>query len=146
MNQEQFEECWSILETIGRPQANRKPQWDRILRPLDFDRVRGFLLKWGKSSLPSPDDVVLGVRSGKIEVILVDCATCKGSGQVCALVVTPEGKRTEYGARCHCVAGRKYGALPTVDQLRPKGGQVITNPTLAQRRETGPVVVMEKLF
>jgi hypothetical protein len=34
-------------------------------------------------------------------------------------------------------------ALPTVDQLRPKGGQVIVNPTLAQRRETGPFVVVE---
>lgn len=145
MNQEEFEECWLIAGTV-RVQAARKAQWERTVRPLPFDRVKRFLESWAKSQAPSPEDVIQGIRSGKAEVIRVDCATCGGHGTIPALVVTPEGKRTECGARCHCVAGRRYAALPTVDQLRPKGGQVITNPTLAQRRETGPVVVVEKLF
>lgn len=146
MNKEQFEQCWAILETIGRPQANRKPQWERIVGKLDFDRVKGFLEKWGKSSLPSPEDVKEGIRSAKVESTGVDCAACHGSGGIPALVITPEGTRTEYGARCHCAAGSRMSALPTLDQLRPKGGQVIVNATLTQRRETGPVVVVERLF
>lgn len=143
MNKEQFEQCWTILETIGRPQANRKPQWERIVGKLDFDRVKVFLEGWGKSSLPSPEDVKEGTRSAKQEGPAVDCATCHGLGGMPTLVITSEGVRTEYGARCHCAAGARTSALPTVDQLRPKGGQVITNPTLAQRRETGPLVVVE---
>ena len=138
MNTEEFEECWLIAGTVRVPPA-RKAQWERTVRPLPFDRVKQFLEGWAKSQAPSPEDVIQGIRSGKAREVRVDCAICGGYGTAPTLAVTPEGKRTEYGARCHCVAGRRYGALPTVDQLRPTGGQVFINPTLTQRRETGSV-------
>ena len=142
MSDEEFGECWLIAGTIG-VQAKKREQWERTVKGLDFERVKQFLEGWARKEAPSPKDVQDGIRSGRREAPKVDCSACHGSGGIPALVITSEGTRTEYGARCHCVAGSRMSALPTVDQLRPKGGQVITNPTLTQRRETGPVVVVE---
>ena len=139
MTDEEFGECWLILETIGRPAAHKKGQWVRIIRPLDYDRVKRFLEKWAKSSLPSPEDVLNGIRSGKSETVRTTCNTCNGYGQVPVLAITAEGSRKELGCRCECPAGASVSALPTPAQVRPPGGQVILNPTLAQRRETGSV-------
>ena len=145
MNQEEFEECWLIAGTV-RVQAARKAQWERTVRPLPFDRVKRFLETWAKSQAPSPEDIIQGIRSGKAEAIRVDCATCGGHGTVPVLAVTVDGNRTEFGARCDCTAGRRFVLLPTLDQFRERYAQTITNPTLAQWRETGPVVVVERLF
>lgn len=145
MNTEEFEECWLIAGTI-RVQPGRRAQWERTVRPLPFDRVRRFLEGWAKSQAPSPEDVQNGIRSGKSEGPKVSCASCGGHGQIPALQVTADGRRMEVGCRCHCAAGASVSALPTLDQARPPGGQIIPHPTLAQRRETGPVVLVERLF
>ena len=133
MTQEQAGSIFDEVRRVWSVKAGLRDLWVRVLVPLDYARVDGFLRAWQREDRPTLEQIRQTCAAPKAAAH-AGCRRCRGTG---AVEMRVWGIVT-FG-RCTCEASAKFCGLPEVDAFyRGRGeGEVIEWPTIAERREGG---------